>query len=395
MVDFGQNMAGRVEITVQGTAGQAAELRCFEELDADGDPYLANLRKARTTMQYTFARSQTVTWQPQFTYMGFRYALVVQWPGKPEPANFTACVSCHSTMQPAGEFTCSEPLVNQLNHNILWGLKSNFLDVPTDCPQRDERLGWTGDAQIFCETACWLADTWTFYSKWLKDLAVDQLPDGGVANVVPNIEETHTEANWLMKNCPYGASGWGDAATVIPWVLYQMYGDNTILRSQYPSMKRWGGFYRANTQNGLFDFKMQLGDWVALDAEPGSYFGATPTALTSQAYYALSAQLLALAAEVLGNRQDAELYAGVHRQAAQDFAANFFTLDGAMTAQTQTAHILALRFGLTPQKWKQKTIQRLLELLEQQNGHLVTGFLGTPYFCAALSQNRYGSRRMT
>ena len=132
---------------------------------------------------------------------------------------------------------------------------------------------------------------------------------------------------------------------------------------------------------------MQLGDWVALDAEPGSYFGATPTALTSQAYYALSAQLLALAAEVLGNQQDAELYAGVHRQAAQDFAANFFTLDGAMTAQTQTAHILALRFGLTPQKWKQKTIQRLLELLEQQNGHLVTGFLGTPYFCAALSQN--------
>ena len=210
---------------------------------------------------------------------------------------------------------------------------------------------------------------------------------GGVANVVPNIEETHTEANWLMKNCPYGASGWGDAATVIPWVLYQMYGDDTILRSQYPSMKRWVDFMRANTQNGLFDFKMQLGDWVALDAEPGSYFGATPTALTSQAYYALSAQLLALAAEVLGNRQDAELYAGVHRQAAQDFAANFFTLDGAMTAQTQTAHILALRFGLTPQKWKQKTIQRLLELLEQQNGHLVTGFLGTPYFCAALSQN--------
>lgn len=152
---------------------------------------------------------------------------------------------------------------------------------------------------------------------------MDQLPDGGVANVVPNIEETHTEANWLMKNCPYGASGWGDAATVIPWVLYQMYGDDTILRSQYPSMKRWVDFMRANTQNGLFDFKMQLGDWVALDAEPGSYFGATPTALTSQAYYALSAQLLALAAEVLGNRQDAELYAGVHRQAAQDLPQTF------------------------------------------------------------------------
>ena len=161
VVDFGQNMAGRVEITATGGPGDVAELRCFEELDADGNAYLANLRKARTIMRYKFAQPGTVTWHPQFTYMGFRYALVVQWPGTPRAENFTA-YTLHTAMEPAGQFQCSEPLVNGLHHNITWGLKSNFLDVPTDCPQRDERLGWTGDAQIFSETACWLADTWTF-----------------------------------------------------------------------------------------------------------------------------------------------------------------------------------------------------------------------------------------
>ena len=162
VVDFGQNMAGRVEITATGGPGDVAELRCFEELDADGNAYLANLRKARTIMRYKFAQPGTVTWHPQFTYMGFRYALVVQWPGTPRAENFTA-YTLHTAMEPAGQFQCSEPLVNGLHHNITWGLKSNFLDVPTDCPQRDERLGWTGDAQIFSETACWLADTWTFH----------------------------------------------------------------------------------------------------------------------------------------------------------------------------------------------------------------------------------------
>ena len=386
VVDFGQNMAGRVEITATGGPGDVAELRCFEELDADGNAYLANLRKARTIMRYKFAQPGTVTWHPQFTYMGFRYALVVQWPGTPRAENFTAC-TLHTAMEPAGQFQCSEPLVNGLHHNITWGLKSNFLDVPTDCPQRDERLGWTGDAQIFSETACWLADTWTFYTKWLTDLVADQLPDGGVTDVVPNIEEHHTEGNWLMRTSPYGMSGWADAATIIPWVVYKMYGDASILRNQYASMCRWVDFMTAHTRSDLFTFMTQLGDWVALDAEPGSFFGATPTALTSQAYYALSARILALTASVLGKAADTEKYTAVYKNAKDAFIKNFFDAEGALTAQTQTAHILALRFDLTPEKWRAKTVQRLLQLLDERGGHLVTGFLGTPYFCAVLSEN--------
>ena len=386
VVDFGQNMAGRVEITATGGPGDVAELRCFEELDADGNAYLANLRKARTIMRYKFAQPGTVTWHPQFTYMGFRYALVVQWPGTPRAENFTA-YALHTAMEPAGQFQCSEPLVNGLHHNITWGLKSNFLDVPTDCPQRDERLGWTGDAQIFSETACWLADTWTFYTKWLTDLVADQLPDGGVTDVVPNIEEHHTEGNWLMRTSPYGMSGWADAATIIPWVVYKMYGDASILRNQYTSMCRWVDFMTAHTKGDLFTFMTQLGDWVALDAEPGSFFGATPTALTSQAYYALSARILALTASVLGKAADTEKYTAVYKNAKDAFIKNFFDAEGALTAQTQTAHILALRFDLTPEKWRAKTVQRLLQLLDERGGHLVTGFLGTPYFCAALSEN--------
>lgn len=386
VVDFGQNMAGRVEITATGGPGDIAELRCFEELDADGNAYLANLRKARTIMRYKFAQPGTVTWHPQFTYMGFRYALVVQWPGTPRAENFTA-YTLHTAMEPAGQFQCSEPLVNGLHHNITWGLKSNFLDVPTDCPQRDERLGWTGDAQIFSETACWLADTWTFYTKWLTDLVVDQLPDGGVTNVVPNIEEHQTEGNWLMRTSPYGMSGWADAATIIPWVVYKMYGDASILRNQYASMCRWVDFMTAHTRDDLFTFMTQLGDWVALDAEPGSFFGATPTALTSQAYYALSARILALTASVLGKAADTEKYTAVYKNAKDAFIKNFFDAEGTLTSQTQTAHILALRFDLTPEKWRAKTVQRLLQLLDERGGHLVTGFLGTPYFCAALCEN--------
>ena len=386
VVDFGQNMAGRVEITATGGPGDVAELRCFEELDADGNAYLANLRKARTIMRYKFAQPGIVTWHPQFTYMGFRYALVVQWPGIPRAENFTA-YTLHTAMEPAGQFQCSEPLVNGLHHNITWGLKSNFLDVPTDCPQRDERLGWTGDAQIFSETACWLADTWTFYTKWLTDLVADQLPDGGVTNVVPNIEEHHTEGNWLLRTSPYGMSGWADAATIIPWVVYKMYGDASILRNQYASMCRWVDFMTAHTRGDLFTFMTQLGDWVALDAEPGSFFGATPTALTSQAYYAMSARILALTASVLGKAADTEKYTAVYKNAKDAFIKNFFDAEGTLTAQTQTAHILALRFDLTPEKWRAKTVQRLLQLLDERGGHLVTGFLGTPYFCAALSEN--------
>lgn len=386
VIDFAQNMAGRIEVTASGKPGDVIELHCFEVLDKDGNVYLDNLREAKAAMKYTFAREETITWNPTFTYMGFQYALIVSYPGQPKVENFTAC-TLHSDMSSNGMLECSNPLLNQLHHNFLWGLKSNFLDVPTDCPQRDERLGWTGDAQIFCRTATYLMNTYTFYKKWLRDLEVDQTPEGGVPHVIPNIEEGRTDGNWLLSQGPHSAAAWADAAVINTWTMYLMYGDKAILKKQYKSMKGWIDFMRAHAVDYIWNYKLQFGDWVALDAEEGSYFGATPNDLTCTAYYAYSTGLFAKMANVLGKEDVAAEYEALYQKIVNKFQETFFDAEGNMTAQTQTAHIVALYFQLTPKKYIQKTVEGLKRLLDKENGHLVTGFVGTPYFCHALSQN--------
>ena len=385
VLDFGQNMAGRIEVTATGKPGDVIELRCFEVLDENGNVYLDNLREAKAKMKYVFSKEETVTWSPRFTYMGFQYAWLVSYPQKVKKENFNA-YALYSQMEETGQLECSNPLLNQLHHNYLWGLKSNFLDVPTDCPQRDERLGWTGDAQIFCRTACYLMNTYTFYKKWLKDVELDQTEEGGVAHVVPNIEEGHTDDNWLLSQGPHSAAGWADVAVINPWTMYLMYGDKEILKRQYRSMKKWIDFMRMHSDDYIWNYKLQFGDWVALDAKEGSYFGATPNDLTCTAYYAYSTGIFAKIAKILGNKEAKE-YEDLYHKIVHKFQKTFFDEDGKMTAQTQTAHIVALYFQLTPDKYKKKTIENLKKLLEKENGHLVTGFVGTPYFCHALSQN--------
>ena len=383
VIDFGQNMTGRIHVTAKGKPGDVIELRCFEVLDHDGNVYFDNLRHAKTTMKYIFAEEKEVTWYPRFTYMGFRYAKIISFPGKPEKEDFTA-YTLHSEMERTGDIQTSDPLLNQLHHNILWGMKGNFLDVPTDCPQRDERLGWTADAQIFSRTASYLMDTHTFFTKWLRDLAKDQRKDGGVPHVIPNIEEGREEGNWLLSQSPHSAAAWADAAVIIPWNMYLMYGDKDVLRQQYDSMKGWIDFMTAHSKDYMWTFMMQLGDWVALDAEEGSYFGATPTDLICNAYYAYSTDLFVKTAEILG-KEDAGRYRELRDHIVEQFQETYFDKDGFMTAQTQTAHIVALYFGLTPKRYIRQTAQRLKELLDKEGGHLVTGFVGTPYFCLALS----------
>ncbi len=385
VLDFGQNMAGRIAVTASGKAGDVIELHCFEVLDSQGNVYLDNLRAAKATMKYIFSKEGTVTWHPRFTYMGFRYALVVSCPGELKKENFTA-YTLHSEMRATGRIACSNPLLNQLHHNYLWGMKGNFLDVPTDCPQRDERLGWTGDAQIFCRTASYLANTYTFFRKWLRDVEADQTPEGGVPHVVPNIEEGRTDGNWLLSQGPHSAAAWADVAVIMPWTMYLMFGDKEILRRQYGSMKGWITFMKEHSQDYIWNYKLQFGDWVALDAEEGSYFGATPNDLTCTAYFAYSTGLFAKMARILEKPEAAE-YEELHEKIVRKFQQTFFDGDGNLTAQTQTAHIVALYFKLTPGKYISRTVEGLKRLLEKENGHLVTGFVGTPYFCHALSQN--------
>lgn len=385
VLDFGQNMTGRIHVTATGKAGDVIELHCFEILDKDGNVYLDNLRQAKATMKYIFSKDGTITWHPGFTYMGFRYALVVSYPGEVKKENFVAH-TLHSEMERTGQITCSNPLLNQLHHNYLWGMKGNFLDVPTDCPQRDERLGWTGDAQIFCRTASYLANTYTFFKKWLCDVAADQTPEGGVPHVVPNIEEGRTDDNWLLSQGPHSAAAWADVAVIAPWTLYLMFGDKEILKKQYESMKGWISFMQEHSEDYIWNYKLQFGDWVALDAEEGSYFGATPNDLTCTAYFAYSTGLFAKMARILEKPEAAE-YEALYEKIVHKFQQTFFDENGDMTAQTQTAHIVALYFKLTPEKYISKTVEGLKRLLEKENGHLVTGFVGTPYFCHALSQN--------
>ncbi len=386
VLDFGQNLTGWVEFTVQGNEGDEVRLQCFEVLDSRGNVYLDNLRSAKQKLTYICKDGAQATYHAYFTFQGFRYVKVISWPGGINAKSFTAC-AVYSNMPVTGSFTCSNPLLNQLQSNIHWGMKGNFLDVPTDCPQRDERLGWTGDAQIFCRTASFLMDTYTFFRKWLRDLAADQTDEGGVPHVVPDILIGKSSSDRIMRDGEHSAAAWADASIIVPWTMYLAYGDKDILRRQYESMKAWLGFMRAHAVDGIWNYKLQFGDWVALDAEEGSYFGATPNDLTCTAYYAYSTGLFAKIARILGRADDAETYGKLYEQIVASYQKHFFDESGRLNVQTQTAQIVTLHFGLAPEAYRKNVADDLIKLLKKENGHLVTGFVGTPYFCFALSEN--------
>jgi len=387
VLDFGQNLAGRVRFKVRGKAGDKVILRHAEVLDRDGNFYTENLRNAKCTDEYILKGGETETYEPHFTFHGFRYVCVDKYPGEINPEDFEA-IAIYSDMEPTGAFSCSDQLINQLQSNITWGLKGNFLDIPTDCPQRDERLGWTGDAHIFIHAASYLHNVLPFFRKWLRDLSIEQKTNGGgVSHVVPDIlrnlepDDVNTEAS------SHSACGWADAAVIIPWALYEYFGDKRLLEEQYTSMRDWVEYISARANGHLWDTGFHFGDWVALDAKEGSYFGATPNDLCATAYYAYSTKLLAKAAVVLGNEVDAKKYSKLHADIVRAYQNEYFTPNGRLAARTQTAHILSLVFDLTPDNSVQRITETLVELIEENGGHLVTGFLGTPYFCHALSRN--------
>lgn len=390
VIDFGQNLTGWIHVKATGNKGDKIELNCFEVLDSNKNVYLDNLRGAKQALIYTFGETGEIEYHPSFTFQGFQYAKITEYPNLskeiPGPENFTA-YAVHSHMEQTGTFECSNPLVNQLQHNILWGMKGNFVDVPTDCPQRNERLGWTGDAQIFSRTASYLMNTYQFYKKWLKDVEADQTPEGGIAHVVPDIISGRQESDWLLSQGTHSAAAWADVAVITPWVLYQTFGDKKILEVQYNSMKGWVDFIRTHAKDYIWNYKLQFGDWVALDAEEGSYFGATPNDLTCTAYFAYTTGLFVKICKILEREEEQRFYQDLYDNILHSYQNKFFDEHGNLKAQTQTAHIVSLYFGLTPEDYKDNVVTGLKKLLEKENGHLVTGFVGTPYFCHALSEN--------
>ena len=386
VIDFGQNISGYVQFRVKGKAGEKVKLRHGEMLDAAGNFYTENLRKAKQTIEYILKGGEEEVYQPHFTFQGFQFIAIDEFPGDVNPDNFKA-IAVYSEMKPIASFKSSDTLLNQFISNVSWSMKDNFVDIPTDCPQRDERLGWTGDAQIFVRSAGLIMETAPFYAKWLKCLTISQLSDGSVPHVVPDILIKNDEnGNLLPRNA--GSAAWADAAVIVPWMVYTYFGDIRILEEQYPSMKKWVEYVHSVAQDGvIFNTGTQIGDWVALDAKEGSYFGATPTDLSATAYYAWSTELLARSAEVLDKKEDAAQYKELHRNIVQAYGKEFFTSTGRIAARTQTSCILSLQFGLCPPHAKQRTMDTLVKLLEENTNHLTTGFLGTPFACRVLADN--------
>ena len=290
----------------------------------------------------------------------------------------------HSAMERTGTFETSNPMLNQLEHNIIWGQKGNFLDVPTDCPQRDERLGWTGDAEVFAPTASFNFDTAGFYTKWLKDVALDQEDDGAVPFVIPNVLSHKT------RKGAAAAAGWADVAVVVPWTVYQAFGDKRILEAQYPSMKAWVEYMRRQAGDRyLWNTGFSFGDWLAFATTESDYPGATTDKdLIQTAYFARSTELLAKTAQVLGKNDDAAEYAALEDKIASAFQKEFVTPNGRLASNTQTAYALALAFGLLPESERAEAAARLAADV-RKFGHLTTGFLGTPLLCQTLSDYGY------
>jgi len=389
ILDFGQNMTGWVHFRVSGKEGEKVILKHAEILDSDGNLYTENLRSAKQTITYILKGEGEEEYNPNFTFQGFRYVLIEEYPenpGGPDMEKFEAVV-LHSDMEQTGTFECSHPLINQLHHNILWGMKGNFLDIPTDCPQRDERLGWTGDAQVFIGTASFLRNSASFFTKWLRDLKSEQRSDGGIPHVIPDVLNEAVETDGLLQSS-HSATGWADAGVICPWEIFRQYADTRILEENYGVMKAWTGYIERHAAGGtIWDSGFHFGDWVALDAKEGSYFGATPNDFTATVFYANSVDITAKTAALLGKKEDVRYFESLYNRIKKAFQAEFFTSAGRLAVPTQTAHALALYFNLTPESFRVRTVNNLVKLIEDEDNHLNTGFLGTPYLCDALSRN--------
>ncbi len=376
--DLGQNFTGWARLSVRGPAGTTVTLRFGEVLDREGNLYTANLRAAAQTDRYTLSGNGREVYEPHFTFHGFRYVAVRGLPAPADSATITG-IAVSSDLVQTGSLVTSDSLLNRLQRNIVWGQRSNFLDVPTDCPQRDERLGWTGDAQVFARTAAFNMDVAGFFAKWLSDVAADQDPSGSVPWVIPNPlggDSTHFA----------GTAGWSDVAVIVPWTMYLTYGDRRVLERQYPSMRAWVDYARRRAGTDLiWRPGWQFGDWLALHSDDPSYPGATTsTDLIATAFLAHSTDLVARTAAILGHEDDAAEYRARFRAIREAFNREFVSRTGRVGENTQTAYAVAIAFDLLPDSLVSVAGGRLAQDVAARDHHLTTGFLGTPYLLHVL-----------
>ncbi|MDD6483801.1 MAG: family 78 glycoside hydrolase catalytic domain [Clostridiales bacterium] len=379
VLDFGQNLAGYVEIELDARAGDVIELSCAEILDSDGNFYTDNYRSAKSKYKYICGEGHQ-TCRPYFTFFGFRYIRLDSFPGEPDLKHIHAA-AVYSDMRRTGFIECSDLRINKLFLNTLWSQRSNFIDIPTDCPQRDERMGWTGDAQVFALTAGYNYDVLKFFKKWLGDLRAEQRADGSVPSIIPNFWKKNITEDW-----GYSSTAWGEAAVVIPYQMYRLYGDKSILEESFESMKKWVEYMRNDSiDEYLWTYdtsdeskkEKHFGDWLGLDAPYGSYKGSSDPNFIASAFYAYSTSLLIKAGKAIG--RDVSEYEELYGNIVKTFKERFHEY------KTQTEYVLALYMGLA-----NDTAAAGLDKMIRENGNkLQTGFVGTPYLLHALSGNGY------
>ena len=363
--DMGQNFAGFARLKARGPAGTKVVLRFAEMLNPDGTIYTTNLRGARAVDTYTLRGQGEEIWQPRFTFHGFRYVEVTGYPGRPTEDAVTG-IAVNSNVPLEGQFECSSPMVNQLYRNIVWTQRANFISVPTDCPQRDERLGWTGDAETFVRAATYNADVAAFFTKWLVDLEDAQGPEGDFPDVAPKIPITGS-----------GCAAWADAGTICPWTIYQVYNDRRLLEKHYGAMVRWVEFCRKNSKD-LLRPASGYGDWLSINAN-------TPTDVLATAYFAYSTRLTAEAARVLGKEDDTRKYDELFQQIKEAFNKAYVAPDGRIKGNTQTCYVMALAFDLLPKEKRAAATRYLVDDIKSRGTRLSTGFVGTSSLMSTLS----------
>jgi alpha-L-rhamnosidase len=383
--DLGQNIAGVARIKVRQPRGTRLFLRHGEFLQADGTLYTENLRDAKAIDTYICRGGGTEEWRPRFTFHGFRYVELTGLKGRPTKTTLTG-LAWSSDLEQTGDFNCSNPLINQLQSNIQWGQRSNFLDVPTDCPQRDERLGWSADAQVFTPTALFNFDSTAFLRKYCHDLRDGQGSDGAFPDVAPEVlseSELGSRKNWRWL----GNAAWGDAGVIIPWMIYERSGDTAILRENYDAMLRWID-YQEQTSTDLIRPETNYGDWVATEAVRANW-APTPCDLLGTAYFAWSTELTARCADLFGKKREAADLRRLHGRILKAFNHEYVAPSGRLAGDTQTGYCLALAFNLLPEKLRPAAVSHLIRTIEKREWHISTGFVGTPLICPVLT--RYGA----
>ncbi|MBW9324013.1 alfa-L-rhamnosidase [Enterococcus casseliflavus] len=383
ILDFGQNMVGWVKVFNQLPKGQKMTME-FAETLVDGEFYRENLRAARAA--FTFVSDGKQEWlRPHFTFFGFRYVRITGWPEAIafDPSSFVGQV-LYSSLPVTGNFETSNEKVNRLFQNILWSQKGNFVDVPMDCPQRDERMGWTGDAQIFSQTALLNMGVYPFFRKYLHDMATEQPRfDGAPPMTVPHVPSD-------LSSSPAAVGVWGDAATIIPWNMYRYFGEKQILVEQYESMKAWVAYIQRKAHiRGLWDKQFQFGDWLALDGDdPESPIGGTEAKFVANVFYWYSLTIMAQTAHILGHSADEQTFSVQQQALRQAIRDEYFTPNGRLSMDTQTGYVLALHFKLFEKGQENILVEKLQERLAKDNYHLKTGFVGTPFLNLVLSKYR-------